>query len=76
MVYPRPSRVTQNLGDFKFPGRGQKNTPVMDARGIVEIVMLLGGRQAREPKISNPALKRHAKGLNPVLKQPPGAPRV
>ena len=32
--------------DFRFPGRGQRNTPVTDVRGIVEIVMLLPGQQA------------------------------
>ena len=26
--------------DFKFPGRGQRDTPVTDAKGIVEIIML------------------------------------
>ena len=31
---------------FKFPGQGQRNTPVADARGIVEIIMLLPGRAA------------------------------
>ena len=38
--------VTQNLGIFKFAGRGQKNTPVASARGIVEIIMLLPGHHA------------------------------
>ena len=28
---------------LKFPGRGQRNTPVADARGIVEVIMLLPG---------------------------------
>ena len=32
--------------DFKFPGRGQRDTPVTDAKGIVEIIMLLPGQQA------------------------------
>ena len=32
--------------DFKFPGRGQKNTPVTDAKGIIEIIMLLTTKQA------------------------------
>ena len=27
--------------DFKFPGRGQRDTPVTDANGIVEITMQL-----------------------------------
>ena len=32
--------------NFKFPGRGQRETPVTDARGIIEFVMLLPGRHA------------------------------
>ena len=38
--------VTTNGGDFKFRGQGQKNTPVTDVRGAVEIILLLPGRQA------------------------------
>ena len=32
--------------DWKFPGPRQKNTPVTDARGIVELVMLFPGEGA------------------------------
>jgi len=32
--------------DFKFKGRGQRDTPVACVRGIVEILVLLPGRQA------------------------------
>ena len=32
--------------NFKFPGRGQKDTPVTDARGLVTILNLLPGRAA------------------------------
>ena len=32
--------------NFKFPGRGQRETPVTDARGIIEVIMLLPGRHA------------------------------
>ncbi len=32
--------------DFKFPGRGQRQTPVTDAEGITQIIMLLPGRAA------------------------------
>ena len=32
--------------NFRFLGRGQRNTPVAPARGIVEIIMLLPGQQA------------------------------
>ena len=33
-------------GNFKFSGRGQRETPVADARSIVEIIMVLPGRAA------------------------------
>ena len=32
--------------DFKFSGQGQRETPVADARGIVEIIMVLPGKAA------------------------------
>ena len=35
--------LTEN---FKFPGRGQRDTPVTDAKGIVQIIMLLPSRAA------------------------------
>ena len=35
-----------NWSHLKFPGRGQRDTPVVDVKGIVEIVMLLPGRHA------------------------------
>ena len=38
--------VTSGCCDFKFKGRGQRGTPVTCVRGIVEIVVLLPGRQA------------------------------
>ena len=46
-------RLVQNFPDvaslcsnFKVYGRGQKDTPVTDARGIVDIIMLLPGKAA------------------------------
>jgi len=46
-------RLVQNFPDvasicsnFKFSGRGQKDTPVTDARGIVDIIMALPGKAA------------------------------
>ena len=38
--------VTTNCSDLKFPGRGQRKTPVASVRGIVEIIMLLPGQHA------------------------------
>ena len=42
-TYPE---VSTSCANFRFAGRGQTNTPVADARGIVEIIMLLPGRAA------------------------------
>jgi hypothetical protein len=38
--------VTPGCRDFKFKGRGQRDTPATCVRGIVEIVLLLPGREA------------------------------
>ena len=38
--------VTTNCSLFKFPGKGQRDTPITCARGVVAIVMLLPGRAA------------------------------
>ncbi len=38
--------VDSNCDDFQFPGKGQRSTKVTDARGVVEIIMLLPGRHA------------------------------
>ena len=40
-VRERYPEVARNLSYFRFPGRGQRETPIADVRGIVEIVMLL-----------------------------------
>ena len=37
---------TTACGTFKFPGRGQQDTPVTDARGITEIIMVLPSKAA------------------------------
>ena len=42
----RYPEVNGNIVNLKFPGRRQRNTPVTNAKGIVEIIMLLTGRQA------------------------------
>ncbi len=38
--------VSTSCANFKFSGRGQVATPVTDAKGIVEIIMVLPGRAA------------------------------
>ena len=40
-VKNRYPEVARNLSYFRFPGRGQRETSVVDVRGIVEIVMLV-----------------------------------
>jgi hypothetical protein len=41
-----PEVVGSLCTNFKFPGRGQRDTPVTDAEGIVTVIMLLPGRTA------------------------------
>ena len=36
--------VGPNWSHFKFKGRGQRDTCVANAKGIVEVIMLLAGR--------------------------------
>ena len=38
--------VASRMTHFKFSGRGQRDTPVTDAYGITEVVMLLRGKAA------------------------------
>ena len=38
--------VSTSCANFKFSGKGQVATPVADAKGIVEIIMVLPGRAA------------------------------
>ena len=38
--------VTQKFAFYKFPGKRQRDTPVCGARALVELVMLLPGKQA------------------------------
>ncbi len=42
-VSPEDSPKWRN---YRFPGRGQRDTPVADVRGMVELIMLLPGAQA------------------------------
>ena len=37
---------TDNFSDFKFPGQGQRKTPVIDATGAIMIINLLPGQLA------------------------------
>ena len=38
--------VCTNCTNFRFRGRGQRDTPITDIKGIVEIIMLLPGKHA------------------------------
>ena len=38
--------MSQKLNHFRFPGQGQRSTPVACATGIIELVLLLPGKQA------------------------------
>ncbi len=42
-VSPEDSPTWRN---YRFPGRGQRDTAVADVRGMVELIMLLPGAQA------------------------------
>ena len=42
--------------NFKFPGRGQRNTPVAGVRGAIELVLLLPGRHAAQVRRQAAAL--------------------
>jgi len=48
-AYPEVSSI---CGHFQFSGQGQRNTPVTDATGIVQILWLLPGRAAAEARQS------------------------
>ena len=45
-VKERFPEVARNLGLYKFPGRRQRETPVANIRGAIELVLLLPGRHA------------------------------
>ena len=38
--------VREKITDYKFKGRRQRNTPITDVRGMIEIVCLLPGNRA------------------------------
>ena len=52
----RYPEVNDNIVNLLFPGRGQRSTPVTDAKGIVDITMLLPGDHAS-------CVRRQAAGL-------------
>ena len=55
--------VGPNWSHLKFKGRGQRETPVTDAKGIVEVIMLFQGQQAaRETRSSQNAVNNGIHG--------------
>ena len=68
--------VTIQSCNFQFSGRGQRPTPVTDARGIVEVIMVLPGRAAgRVRKQAADVLVRYLGG-DPALVQEIAANRL
>jgi hypothetical protein len=49
IMIARFPEVDEKLDHFKFPGRGQRDTPVADLSTIVEIIFLLPGRPGWSP---------------------------
>ena len=62
--YPEVHSIGVN---FKFPGRGQRNTPIADVRGIVEIIMLLPGHTAARVRRQAAELLCRYLGGDPAL---------
>lgn len=45
-IISRNPEVSEGITDFKFPGRGQRDTPVADARTLWSVICLLPGQAA------------------------------
>ena len=45
-VFRRYPELQQNMLKFKFPGRGQRDTPIVKLAKVIEIIMLLPGSTA------------------------------
>ena len=59
--------VCTRFTTYKFLGKGQKNTVVTDAQGIVEIIMVLPGRHAASVRQQAAALLVRYLGGDPML---------
>ena len=68
-IKERFPEVAQNLGLYKFPGRRQRDTPVANIRGAIELCLLLPGRHAAR-------IRRQAAGLLTRRKSPRHMPQV
>lgn len=47
-ILQKHSEVNSFCGNFKFPGRGQKETPITDEEGMYKILMLCPGNRGAE----------------------------
>ena len=80
VIYSRVSDafpdVLTDCSYFKFSGRGQRETPVADARTVVEIIMVLPGRAAaRVRKAAADVMVRYLGG-DPALVEEVAANRL
>jgi hypothetical protein len=73
IVYQRLSEafpeVLTKCSNFRFTGRGQRDTPVIDAAGIVEIIMVLPGKAAARVRRSAAEVMVRYLGGDPSLVQ-------
>ncbi len=59
--------VSQMVGHFKFPGRGQRPTPVAHLKDLIEIAWLCPGRNAAEFRRTGAVTLCRALGGDPAL---------
>ena len=55
-VKERYPEVAEGIGPHRFPGRRQRDTPVCGARALVELILLLPGKQASKIRKAAAAL--------------------
>ena len=68
--------VGSDWSNFRFAGRGQRDTPVSDARGIVEVIMILPGRAASQVRKAAADVMVRYLGGDPSLVEEIAANRV
>ena len=68
--------VGSDWSNFRFAGRGQRDTPVADARGIVEVIMILPGRAAGQVRKAAADVMVRYLGGDPSLVQEVAANRL
>ena len=68
--------VGSDWTNFRFAGRGQRDMPVADARGIVEVIMILPGRAAGQVRKAAADVMVRYLGGDPSLVQEVAANRL